>query len=170
MAGCPFKAASFIGCCLFVVLHVSVNVKELYELGKKYPWPRPKQCLSCRSSRIWGHGYVQRYFEGFVHPLWVKRYRCPDCHTVYTLRSDLFYMRFRYPLWIILYSLIIRILYHRFIPCVPRQNQQYRYKGLIFQASRMRTVLSPDIQTIKDILSRNTIPASHSLKCAALRL
>lgn len=153
-----------------MVLHVSADVKKIDELGKAYPWPRPERCPCCKSPRIWGHGYVHRYFEGFIRPLWIKRYRCPDCHTVCTLRPDLFYMRFRYPLWIILHSLTARILYHRFVTCVPRQNQQYWYKGLIFQASGIRNVLSPDLLTLRDIISRNTIPASHSFKCAVLRL
>jgi len=153
-----------------VVLHVSIDVKQLYELGKEYPWPRPKRCYSCQSSRIWGHGYVQRYFEGYIRPFWIKRYRCPDCRTVYTLRPDLFCMRFRYPLRIILYSLITKILCLRFIPSIPRQNQQYWYKGLIFQASRTHNVPSPDMLALKDIVSCNIIPASHSFKCALLRL
>ncbi len=169
MVGCP-RAASYIGCCLFVVLHVSVDVKRLFELGRQYPWPRPKQCLSCKSPRIWGHGYVQRYFEGFVQPLWIKRLRCPDCHTVYALRPDVFVKGFQYSLWTILCSLIARILFHRFIPCVPRQNQQYWYKGLRFQASRIHNVPSPDMNTVKGIISRDIIPASHALECAILRL
>ena len=169
MVGRP-QAASHIGHYLFVVLHVTVDVKKLFELGRSYPWPKPKRCLVCRSSRLWGHGYVRRYFEGFVQPLWIKRFRCPDCHTVYTLRPGLFYMRFRYPLWVILSSLITRILYHRFMTSISRQNQQYWYKGLIFQASRTYNVPSPDILTLKEIVSCNVIPSSHSLKCELLRL
>jgi len=98
-----------LGRYLLVVLHVAVDVQRLVELGKKYPWPRPTRCLSCRSSRVWGHGFVQRYFEGFVHPLWVRRLRCPDCHTVYTLRPDLFYRGFRYSVRTILSSLTSKI-------------------------------------------------------------
>jgi hypothetical protein len=137
-----------------VVLQVAVNVKKLCELGKKYPWPRPKRCLSCNSPRVWGHGYVRRYFEGYTQPLWVKRLRCPDCHIVYTLRPDLFYRGFRYSLWTILSSLVTRIVQHRFMPCLPRQKQQYWYKGLLFQAQRLRTVLCPDMHTLKEVISR----------------
>jgi hypothetical protein len=99
-----------------VILHVSVDVKKLCALGKSYPWPRPKRCFSCQSSRIWGHGYVLRYFEGFMQPLWVRRYRCPDCRTVYTLRPDLFPGGFPYSLWTILCSLMTKIFLHSFIP------------------------------------------------------
>ena len=154
----------------FVVLQVAVNVKELFARGKGYPWPRLGRCLSCNSPRVWGHGYVQRYFEGYTQPLWVKRLRCPDCHIVYTLRPDLFYRGFRYSLWTILSSLMTRIVYHRFMPCLPRQNQQYWYKGLLLQAQRLRTVPCPDMHTVKEIISRDLIPVSHALDCAVLRL
>ena len=153
-----------------MVLPVAVDVKSLGALGKKYPWPKLFRCLSCRSSRVWGHGYVRRYFEGYVEPLWVKRLRCPDCHTVYTLRPDCFYPRFRYSIWTILSSLVTRVAYYRFMPCLSHQNQQYWYRGLLLQARRLRTLLSPDMAIIKEIISSGFIPASHALDCATLRL
>jgi hypothetical protein len=153
-----------------VVLQVAVNVKRLFALGKDYPWPRPKRCLSCHSSRIWGHGYVQRYFEGYTQPLWVKRLRCPDCHTVYTLRPDLFYRGFRYSLRTILSSLMKRVTGHGWLLWIPRQNQQYWYRGLLLQAQRLRNVLRPDMHTVREIISRGLVPVSHALDCAVLRL
>jgi hypothetical protein len=153
-----------------MILHVSVDVKALFELGKKYPWPRPVRCLICLSLRVWGHGYVQRYFEGYTQPLWMKRLRCPDCHTVYTLRPDCFYPRFRYSIWAVFSSLLNRIAYCHPIPCLPRQNQQYWYKGLLLQAQRIRTTLLPEVTTVKEIISRGFVPASHAFDCAIMRL
>ena len=112
-------AASRLGRYLLLVLHVAVDVQRLVELGKKYPWPRPERCLSCKSSRVWGHGYVQRYFEGFVRPLWIRRLRCPDCRTVYTLRPDLFYRGFRYSVRTILSSLTTKITDGFWLPSLP---------------------------------------------------
>jgi hypothetical protein len=155
---------------IFLVLHVAVDVQRLLELGKKYPWPRPGRCLSCKSSRIWGHGYVQRYFEGFLLPLWIRRLRCADCGTVYTLRPDRFYRGFRYPLLTILSSLMTKIADGWWLPSVPRQNQQYWFKGLRLQAQRLRNVPFPDTDTVGEIVSRCLIPVSHSLNCAMLRL
>jgi hypothetical protein len=153
-----------------VVLHVAVDVKRLSELGKKYPWPRPTRCLTCKSPRIWGHGFVQRYFEGYVHPLWVRRLRCPDCRTVYTLRPDLFYRGFQYSLMTILSSLLSRITDYRWLPGVPRQNQQYWYRGLKLQIMRLKNVPSPGRDTMEEVISLGFIPSSHSLDCAMLRL
>jgi hypothetical protein len=159
-----------MGRYFLLVLHVAVDVQMLMELGKKYPWPRPARCLSCRSSRLWGHGYVRRYFEGFVHPLWIRRLRCSDCRTVYTLRPDLFYRGFRYSILTILSSLASKISDLRWLPSIPRQNQQYWYRGLKFQAQRLRNVPFPDGDTVKGIILSGFIPVSHLLDCAILRL
>ncbi len=153
-----------------MVLHVAVDVQRLFELGKNYPWPRPERCPSCKSSRLWGHGYVQRYFEGFLLPLWVKRLRCPDCRTVYTLRPDLFYRGFRHCILTILFSLMTRIGDGRWLLSIPRQNQQYWYRGLRLQAVRIRNIVFPDMTALNEIISSGFIPVSHSFECAMLRL
>lgn len=152
-----------------MVLHVAVDVQRLAELGKRYPWPRPKRCISCKSSRVWGHGYVLRYFEGFTHPLWIRRLRCPDCGTVYTLRPDLFYQRFRYSLAVVLASLMAKITDGFWLPSLPRQNQQYWYRGLRLQAVRFDNGPLTD-GLLEKIISSGFIPASHSFNCAMLRL
>jgi hypothetical protein len=152
-----------------LVLHISVDVKQLYELGKKYPWPRPDRCLSCTSRRVWGHGYVPRYFEGYVQPLWVKRLRCPDCGTVYTLRPDLFYRGFRYAIATILSSLMMKIANHRWLSHISRQAQHYWYRGLRLQAFRIRSISFPDMGALQEVMSAGFVPASHALDCAIHR-
>jgi hypothetical protein len=89
-----------------------MSVKEIYRLGRKYPFPRPRSCQreGCGSSRIWGHGFVVRYFDecaGFVE---LKRWRCPDCGAVYTLRPFGYWPRHHAPVRIILKSLCHRML------------------------------------------------------------
>ena len=155
---------------LLVVLHVAVDVQRLVELGKKYPWPKPKRCLACSSWRVWGHGYVLRYFEGFLLPLWIKRLRCPDCGVFYTLRPDLFYWRFRYSVRTILSSLTTKITDGFWLPSLPRQNQQYWYRGLRLQSLRTRNIVFPDMTALKEIISSGLVPVSHSFNCAMLRL
>ena len=155
----------------FLVLHVTINVKGLFALGRLYPWPRPDRCRSCGSKRIWGHGYVPRYFEGFIHPLWVRRLRCPDCGTVYTLRPDAFVSRFRYSLVTIALSIAAKITGKAsVIPLPSRQALQYWLKSLKFQASRTANVLRPDVNTLYALLSRDIIPFTRSFNRAVLRL
>lgn len=143
-----------------------VNVKGLFELGTLYPWPRPNRCRLCGSRRIWGHGYVPRYFEGFILPLWIRRLRCPDCGTVYTLRPDGFVRGFRYSLATIVLSLAEAVI----PPRASRQARQYWLRALRFQASRTANVLRPDMDTLHALLSRGLIPFTRSVHRAILRL
>ena len=94
----------------------------------------------------------------------------PDCRTVYTLRPDLFYRGFRYSVRTILSSLMAKITDGWWLPSLPRQNQQYWYKGLKLQATRFKNIVSPDTATVNEIILSGFIPASHSFNCAMLRL
>lgn len=89
-----------------------MSVKEIFRQGRKCPFPRPRLCLreGCRSTRIWGHGFVIRYFDdcnGFVE---LRRWRCPDCGALYVMRPFGYWPRHRAPIRIILKNLCHRIL------------------------------------------------------------
>lgn len=153
-----------------LILHFAVDVKRLVEEGKDYPWPRPHRCSRCQGYRLWGHGYVYRYFEGFSQGLWMKRYRCPDCRVVHTCRLREFYKGFHYSILSILVSLLNRIIHGRWLKCLSRQLQQYWYRGFCFQASRFRNIKVPDILSLLWLLRGGRIPATHGIQCEILRL
>jgi hypothetical protein len=67
---------------------VPVNLKQIHEQGRHFPWPRPECCPRCRNWQVWGHGYVERYFDGYCEALLLKCYRCPACGCVITLRPE----------------------------------------------------------------------------------
>ncbi len=73
--------------------HTDVDLSVLYEAGKSYNWERP----SCRNGcqKVWGHGYVQRYFAGYPECFWLKRYRCPTCHEVITMQPLGFFKKYQ---------------------------------------------------------------------------
>jgi hypothetical protein len=81
--------------CILMIYFVSALLKDIFELGKKYQWERPRICPRCGHYRLWGHGYVHRYFRGFPSCLFLKCYRCPACHCVLTLRPDSHFPRIR---------------------------------------------------------------------------
>jgi hypothetical protein len=73
---------------------VEVCVKTLVKLGRNYPWDRPKQCPKCQNVRLWGHGYVEAYFdEAGSRCVLLKRYRCPQCQVVIRLRPAGYWRR-----------------------------------------------------------------------------
>jgi len=84
-------------------------IKQLFELGQNYPFPRPPPCLRCRSSRIWGHGFKDSYYDGYSSALPQRRYICADCRCVYTLRPFGYWPRHHLPAVVILGSICQRI-------------------------------------------------------------
>ncbi len=56
---------------------------------KKFNWP-VCFCQKCQK-KMWGHGYSPRYFSCLNQLVYLKRYFCPNCGSVITLRpSDFF--------------------------------------------------------------------------------
>jgi hypothetical protein len=92
----------------FLILPVALCVKTLAKRGRDFPWRRPKRCPRCQGPRLWGHGFVSRYFEGFCEPLSLRRYRCPDCGVVLCLRPAGYWKRFQSSI-----ETIRRVLFHR---------------------------------------------------------
>jgi len=78
-----------------MIYFVHAILKQIFVLGKNYPWGRPDVCPRCGHYRLWSHGYVQRYFRGFPSFLYLKCYRCPACLCVLTLRPDSHFSRIR---------------------------------------------------------------------------
>ena len=72
---------------------VAVQLKDIFEQGKDYRWIRPAACLNCNHYMVWGHGFVPRFFDGFVSCLYMKCYRCPLCRCVITSRPDTHFSR-----------------------------------------------------------------------------
>jgi len=50
---------------LLIIHYSTVNVKDVFQQGKDYPWPRLKKCPNCQGKRLWRQGYVPRYFAEF---------------------------------------------------------------------------------------------------------
>ena len=78
-----------------MIWRVAVDLKQILTQGRNYSWPRPNHCLRCQNWCVWGHGYVHRYFDGFIDALLMKCYRCPSCGCVITLRPDSHFPRIR---------------------------------------------------------------------------
>lgn len=78
-----------------MILPVTADIKEIEEKGRNYQWIRPEVCLSCGGSHVWGHGFVESWFDGYVRALLLRRYRCPVCGCVIKLKPRGFFRRFQ---------------------------------------------------------------------------
>ena len=93
-----------------MIVFVVVNLKEIVLSGKDYNWVRPERCPKCGSVRVWGHGFVLSYFDGFVKGVFLKRYRCPDCKCIMKMKPDGYFSRFQAPVEKIVSSIENRLL------------------------------------------------------------
>ena len=113
-----------------LIFFVAAKIKEIFSLGRRYPWPRPEHCPRCEGRRVWGHGYALAYFDGFEEGLWLRRYRCPECGCVMRLRPEGYLSRFQASLESIRLSLSHRLLRGRWPPCLSRSRQRHWMKAL----------------------------------------
>lgn len=122
-----------------MIININTRLKKIKDLGKKYPWQKPERCPRCGNCTLWGHGFVKRYFDGYSACLFLKRWRCPLCGAVHTMRPINYYPRFQLPIFIIFLSIFSKIVFSRWLKRdITRQRQQYWFKGFIKQAHRFK--------------------------------
>ena len=149
---------------VLLIIHIEIKIKDLINAGNDYPWPRPGACPCC-GGKLWGHGYTPRYFEGAAQRLWLKRYRCIECHTVHTLRPKTNWRRFQAGISSILKSLRSKIVDNCWIPDFSRQRQEYWLQGFKTQLELNKSsTISITFNRLKSLLAHNVIAATHSLR------
>jgi len=97
---------------------------------KNFEWQRPDACPKCNSYKVWGHGFVLAYFDGFDEGLWIRRYRCPVCGTVIRLRPKAYFSRFQASKKTIRSSIILKQSESRWLKGVNRTRQCHWLKAL----------------------------------------
>jgi hypothetical protein len=127
--------------------------------GKLFPWPRPKRCPPCGSARIWGHGYVLRYFDGYDRAVAMKRWRCPDCGAVHTCRPADYWRQFLGSIDTIIESLSTKLSGGHWRCDLSRQRQQYWLRGFKVQS----LIGGLPGSTLGELLATAVIVATHSL-------
>jgi len=113
-----------------MILLVNVVLKNIFDLGRDFVWPRPDKCPRCEHNTVWGHGFVDALFDGFNAPLLLKRYRCPSCGCVITLRPDTHFSRFQASIETIRLSLSSRINKKQWIPGPSTSRQRHWFNNI----------------------------------------
>ena len=116
-----------------LLLIIRVKLQEIQLLGKRFLWKKPSSCPRCGRRRLWGHGFVMRYFHGYSEGLWMKRWRCPDCRAVHTSRPSEYPAGSQYSHVIRFESLRRKTSGGSFLTSISRQAQQYWRKAFDFQ-------------------------------------
>jgi len=113
-----------------MIVFAPVSIKEIVSKGRKFPWPRPEICPRCNGNRVWGHGFVTAFFDGFADQVLLRRYRCPDCRCVMRLRPSGFFMRFQASIVAIRSSIAFRLENGRWPPGCSRTRQGHWLRSL----------------------------------------
>jgi hypothetical protein len=108
-----------------MILYEKLNLKQIFKKGKRYPWEHPERCPRCTHYKLWGHGYAQRLFDGFMQTLFMKCYRCPACGCVVTLRPLGYFARIQAPIAAIRSALSRRLRTGRWPPGGSRSRQRH---------------------------------------------
>jgi hypothetical protein len=118
-----------------MILPVIVVLKEIYEQGRDYLWPRPEACPRCEATRPWGHGFVLAYFDGFTAGVLLRRYRCPRCGCVIRLKPQGYFDRFQSSIETIR-STIRDLLRQNRRPCGPFRTRQAHWLKALNRKAR----------------------------------
>lgn len=149
---------------MILILYLALEIKDVIEAGKEYGWPRLEECPTCGGRRIWGHGYVPRYFDEHPEGIWMKRWRCCECGAIHCARPNSHDRRFQVPASEIETCLRRKIEQGTFqTRKASRQRQQYWYQGLLKQSSRVANGLDLK-ESINRLLLAGVMLATHSLK------
>lgn len=123
-----------------MLIYLSVDLHQLLSQGKKYQWSRPARCPSCGGLRLWSHGYVRRNFDGFDSALWIKRFRCPDCRSVHTMRPSGYSGFVQASRLVVFLSLLMKILFGQWLPEIYSRRQRYWFTTFKRQICRNRNI------------------------------
>lgn len=136
-----------------LLLLCRINLRKIQDHGKDFRWQKPKTCPTCGSARVWGHGFVVRYFFGYSEGLWMKRWRCPDCGSVHTARPAEYAPGIHYRRDLQLRSLQAKLNGLTFLSEISRQVQQHWRK--LFDRLSRRYENWNDRQALLKYLHRN---------------
>lgn len=117
-----------------MIIFVCVNLKEIFKKQREYGWPRPDRCPRCGLSKLWGHGFVLAYFDGFAGGLYLRRYQCPDCRCVVRLRPKGYFTRIQASIEMIRESITERIGTVRWPAGLSRARQGHWLRALMRNA------------------------------------
>jgi hypothetical protein len=148
-----------------LIQQISVSIKEIVRLGKHFPWIRPEQCPRCGHCRLWGHGFVSAYFDGYWKPLWLKRYRCPACRVILQLKPSGYLKRFQAPIEVIRQILAHRFTHHLWPPGTGRQRPGHWLRSLSKKAKLYLGLQGFErmIEAFDRLLSLGINPVSRSV-------
>ena len=146
-----------------MILSVCVKLKDLYEQGRNFQWPKPHDCPRCCSVRIWGHGFVLANFDGFPFGLWLRRYRCPDCNCIIRMKPEGYFHRFQTPIQTIMDCLNQRLSTGRLNRDLSLSRQRHWLAALKRKTMAFFGLEKDWIASFSRLINMGQIPVSRAI-------
>ena len=142
---------------------VNVLLKDIFEMGREYPWKKPDKCPCCGNWKIWGHGFVSAFFNGFSSAIWLKRYRCPACGCIIRMRPASHFTRFQSSRHTIRSDLLYRINTGRWPKDSSKSRQRHWLKNLKRQMMACLDWKADLIQAFDLLLDQGRTPVTSAI-------
>jgi len=148
-----------------MIIFSDVKLKDLFKKERAYPWQKPDSCSRCSSCQLWGHGFAEAIFDGFIRPLLLKLYRCPDCGCVIRLRPKGYFKRFQASVETIRSRSACKSTQNRWLPGISRSRQCHWFRSL---CQRIKVYLTDTwcqgvVAGFDYLLQLGQIPTSRSI-------
>lgn len=114
-----------------MITNIITNLDELSAQKKTYKWKKPVRCPRCQNNKVHGHGFVTRIFQGYKEPMFLRRYRCPKCRCVITLRPCGYWPSYQSSIKDIFGTLKYRLLQKLWPPWVLRQRAGHWFRKFV---------------------------------------
>jgi len=103
-----------------MIIHCDASLEDISKEGRTFNWKRPA-CKRCKS-KVWGHGFVIRFFNSIKNGLLIRRWRCPCCGTIYICRPREYWSRFQESIPNVFKALIYRVTHRKWPTWTSRQR------------------------------------------------
>lgn len=164
---CSSSAKDMGACCppkhRQMIHFANAFLKDIFQKGKDYPWKKPERCPCCGNWKVWGHGFVTAFFQGYDMPIFLKRYRCPACGVVIRLRPASHFSRFQSSRHSIRWALLHRINNGRWRYGSAKSRQRYWLRNLIRHAIVCLDVNSSLNKAFDLLIGQGKTPASRTI-------
>ncbi len=115
---------------VLMIFSVLASIKEIVAKGRDFPWPRPTMCPRCAGHRVWYHGFVTAFFDGFGKEVFLRRYRCPECRCVIRARPSDYFKRVQASIETVRSSIAFRLEHARWPAGTSRSRQGHWLRSL----------------------------------------
>ena len=146
-----------------MIMSIPVDFNLLLNLKKNYPWPRPDHCSNCNNPNLWGHGFVDTFFDCEKFALPLKRYRCPNCGNVIKLKPQGYFNRFHATIDTIRESISSLAITGKYITGITYQRQ-YRWLTALIRHATARYKLCANLtQVFEKMIAGGKIPVCRTI-------